>query len=291
MGKITATIILVILTTAAFSAGVWAAYGFTWYSVGKVDYLPSVLFIAFFPAPLVFVWRSLRDRYDFGKKRFYLCAIVPQYVVSFISSAILLAMGANADGWGGIAVLVFVVMCIAATIGLVVAMVAWLGIGECCERIKSDRVRKALAIIGLAICGVFIFGVLRRLLDLRFLDLISVVRYTDQTPHIVSFINGTIPKAVILAIPLGFGASALSRVYREEYKLKAPLFILIAFAPTLLISGGLLAARYYKFPDLDYYLHKFIDPIETAIFTATVALASAILSAISAIIRSKRHYY
>lgn len=180
------TIALIVLNTLAFSAGVWAAFGRTWYSVGSVDLLSSILFLVFLPSPLVLVWRSLRDRYGFTKKKFLLCTILPQYIVSIIAGALLLPIGAAADGMGSLAVLAFIMKLGAANIGLIVCVWVWVEIGELLERIKSDRVRKVLAIILLIPCGVFICGGLRGLLDLPFSGLVSIV-YSDRQEFIVTY--------------------------------------------------------------------------------------------------------
>lgn len=284
------TIALIVLNTLAFSAGIWAAFGSMWYSVGRVDLLPSILFLAVLPSPLVFVWRSLRDRYGFTKRKFWLCTILPQYIVSVIAGVILSAIGAAAGGMGSLAVLAFIVVIGAANIGLIVCAWAWVEIGELCERIKSDRVRKVLAIILLIPCGVFICGGLRGLLDSPLSGLVSVV-YTNTKPYVVSYITGILRAAVILAIPLGFGASALMRIYREEYSLKAPLFVLCAFLPTLLISGGMTAAKYYSDKEHYFHSHGFTESLDTLLFTAAIAVMSAVIYAVSALIRSRRHYY
>lgn len=285
MKKALAVIALIVLNALAFSAGVWAVFGSWSFSVGKIDLLPSILFIAALPSPLVFVWRFFRDRFDLGKGKFFLCTLLPPYIVTAAVSLIMLTVAAAEDsggGWGGLAALALAFSCHAAKIGLIIGTVAWV---DTCDklRIRSERLKKTLAIVLLTVCGVFILGKLHGLLDLNPLSNVytAVVYVIGTKPPIVSHITGTLAAAVILAVPIGAGASALMRAFRKEYSVKAPVFMICAFLPTLLISGGLTAARYFNDRERYFYYRKFTDSLDALLFTALIAVMSAIIYAVS----------
>ncbi|MDE6726971.1 MAG: hypothetical protein K2J80_03405 [Oscillospiraceae bacterium] len=294
MKKVLAVIALIVLNALAFSAGVWAVFGSWSYHIGKIDLLPSILFLAVLPSPLVFVWHLFRDRFDFSKGKFFLCILLPPYIVTAAASAIMLVIAGAADsgGWGGLAALAIAIGCHIAKAGLIVSAVVWVTCDELFERIRSDRLKKALVTVLLTVCGVFLCGKLHGLLDLNPLSRLYAVVYVIGTkPPIVSHITGTLAVAVILAVPIGAGASALMRACREEYSLKAPLFMLCAFLPTLLISGGITAARYFNDKERYFYHQEFTDSLDTLLFTAIIAVMSVMIYAVSALIRSRRHCY
>ncbi len=168
-----------------------------------------------------------------------------------------------------------------------IAEVLWLTFAEL---VKSDRAKKVWAIILLCVCGVIICSTLRGLLSFPLSGLVAIV-YSDRQDYIVTYILGILRAAAILSIPPGFGAAKLMKIYKEKYSLKPPLFILLAFLPTLLISGGLLAVRYSEYPEYYFYKLQFTNNLETVIFTAALALVSAIIYAVVALIRSRKHYY
>lgn len=296
MKKALAVIALILLNALAFSAGVWAVFGSWSYYVGKIDLLPGILFVAALPSPLVFVWHFFRDRFDFDKGKFFLCTLLPPYIVTAAASAIMLTIAGaedNGGGWGGLAALALALACHIAKVGLIVSAVVWVTCDELFERIRSDRFKKALVIVLLTVCGVFILGKLHGLLDLNPLSrlYVAAVYVIGTKPPVVSHITGTLAAAVILAVPIGAGASALMRAFREEYSLKAPVFMLCAFLPTLLISGGMTAARYFNDMERFFYYHEFTDSLDALLFTAVIAVMSAIIYAISALIRGRRRCY
>lgn len=293
MKKTSATVMLIILNALAFSAGSWAAFGTMMYNVTMTDILPGALFLAFLPSPLILVWRSLRDGYDFSKRRFLLCTIIPPHIVTMVANIVWAALaatvGSENGGWGGLAMIALIMVCGAAAAGFTVCVVGWVDLGEHFERIRSDNVKKALAIILLILCSTVICGGLRGLQNFP-MPWVSYV-YLKTTPLIVSYIRGTLLWVILPAVPIGFGVSALMRIYRKEYSLKAPLFILCAFFPSLIIAGVRMTLIYYG--DKEYYFYRpgFTDPLDTLIFTATVAVIAAVICGITALIRSKRHYY
>lgn len=295
MKKTLATVLLIIFTALGFSAGIWAAFGSMWYNVTMTDILPGILFLTFLPSPLILVWRSLRDEYGFSKRRFLLCTVLPPHIVTtagnIVMAVLAATVGSENGGWGGLALIALIMVCGAATVGLTVSEVIWVTLGESFERIKSDRVKKALAIILLILCSTIICGGLRGLQNVP-MPWVSYV-YLKSTPLIVSYVRGTLLSAVLPAVPIGFGASALMRIYRKDYSLKAPLFLLCAFLPTLLIFGGVAAAQYYRYREKGYYFyhHSFTASIDTLIFTAAVAVVAAVIYAITSLIRGRRHCY
>lgn len=296
MKKTLATVVLIILNSLAFSAGIWAAFGTMMYNVTMTDILPGVLFLTFLPSPLILVWRSLREGYGFSKQRFLLCTVLPPYIVTtavnIVMAALAETIGSENGGWGGLALAALIIACGVATVGLTVSTVIWMILGERFERIRSDRTKKVLAIILLTLCSTIICGGLRGLLSIP-MPRVSYVflKTTLPTPRIVSYVRGILLSVILPAVPIGFGVSALMRIYREKYSLKAPLFLLCSFLPTLLISGGVAAAEYYRFGEKEYYFYhqSFIASIDTLLFTAAVAVIAAVIYAVTALIRGRQH--
>lgn len=295
MKRTFAIISLIVLNALAFFAGIWAALssGESGQSFGAFLWR-SVIYLAAVPAPLALVWGAFRDVYGFRKLNFYLCTLLPPFIISSALNIIMfilaLTVGSQNGGYGGLALIGLIMANCGATFVLIIAMVLWTTF---CELVKSDRAKKVWAIILLGVCGTIICGRLRGLLEWPFSGLVTMI-YSDKQEYIVTFILGIFRAAAVLAIPLGFGAAKLMKIYREEYSLKPPLFMLLAFLPTLLISGGLMIARFTKFPEFPeywFFYNKFTDQLETVIFTVTVALISAIIYAVAALIRSKKHYY
>lgn len=288
MKQKTETVLLVILNALAFLAGIWAALRFTTgvnVNSFNADLTLRVLFLAVLPAPLVFVWRYFRDVYSFRKTKFFLCTLVPPYIIAAVICAVLVVFmcteGSMNGGYGGLAALGLMIALLVAQSCLMTSAVAWVSLEELFEKIKSDKIKRVLATVLLMICGALIFGGLHGLLRANpFAALYTTV--DPSASHAASY---------ALSIPIGFGASALMRVYRKEYSVKAPLFMLCSFLPTLLIAGVRLALIYFS--DMKYYHYHtgFTDLLDTFIFTSAIAVMTAAVSALTAFIRGRRHYY
>lgn len=292
MKKTPATVLLIILNALAFFAGIWAALNFGGLGRGFGTFLwLSVIYLAVVPAPLVFAWSFFRDVYGFSKLEFYLCTLLPPFIISSALNIIMVVqlqtVGSQNGGYGGLALIGLIMVNSAATLVLTISIVLWTTF---CELVKSDRAKKVWAIVLLGVCGTMICSGLRGLLGLRYSGAVAYV-YTDEQEFITSFILGFLRGAAIMAIPLGFGAAKLMKIYREKCSLKPLLFYLLAFAPTLLIAGGLMIARYFESPERNFFNYQFLLQIETAIFTPTVAAVSAMIYGISTLIRRKKHYY
>lgn len=282
----TATVWLIILNALVFLAGICAALNVM---RSSADLLFGALFLAVLPAPLVIVWSYFRESYGFTKQKFYLCTLLPPFILSTAANIVMMILaatvGSENGGWGGLAMLVLIMANCGATFVLMFAIVVWTS-GELA---KSDRAKKVWAIILLGVCGTIICARLRGLLSFPFSGLV-VIAYSDRQDYRVTYILGILRAAAILSIPLGFGVAKLMKIYKEKYSLKPPLFILLAFLPSLLISGGLFAG-YFELPEQYYRFFKFTDHIQTVIFTAALSLVSAIIYAVAAFIRSKMHSY
>lgn len=282
----TATAWLIILNALVFLAGICAALNVM---RSSADLLFGALFLAVLPAPMVLVWRYFRESYGFTKLKFFLCTLLPPFILSTAANIVMMILantvGSQNGGWGGIAMLGLIMANCGATFVLMFAIVVWTS-GELA---KSDRAKKVWAIILLGVCGTMICARLRGLLSFPFSRFVVIV-YSDRQDYRVTYILGILRAAAILSIPLGFGVAKLMKIYREKYSLRAPLFILLAFVPSLLISGGLFA-EYFELPEQYYRFFNFTDHLETVIFTATLALVSAIIYMIAAFIRSRKHYY
>lgn len=291
MKRTFAIISLIVLNALAFFAGICAALSFGESGQRFGEFLwRSVIYLAAVPAPLALVWGAFRDVYGFRKLNFYLCTLLPPFIISSALNIIMfilaVTVGSQNGGYGGLALIGLIMANCGATFVLIIAMVLWTTF---CELVKSDRAKKVWAIVLLGVCGTIICGGLRGLLNFPFSRFTLI--YSDKQKNIVTFILGILRGAVILAIPLGFGAAKLMKIYREEYSLKPTLFILLAFVPTLLIAGGLMIARFTEFPEYWFFYNNFTDQLETVIFTVTVALISAIIYTVAAFIRSRKHYY
>lgn len=295
MKQKTATVLLIILNALAFSAGIWAAFG----SMGGSErfwaaIMPSILFLAVLPSPLVFVWRYFRDMYNFRKTKFFICTLVPPHIITAVICAVLVVLMCTADstGYGGLVALALLIALLVAQSCLMTSAVVWVSLEELFEKIKSGLIKKLLALALLAVCGAVIFSGLYVLLNGNlFMQLFGNVflKTSVEASYIASYILNTLLQALIPALLIGFGVAALMRVYLEEYSVKAPLFMLCAFLPTLLIAGVRLALRYSA--DTKYYFYHSTELFDTLIFTAAIAVTTAAISALTAFIRSRRHYY
>lgn len=289
MKKTFAIISLIVLNALAFFAGIYAAFNVA--IQAPVDLLLGVLFLAVLPAPLVFAWGYFRDGYGFGRLKFYLCTLLPPFILSTAANIVMLILaftvGSENGGWGGLALIGLIMANCGATFVLTLAIVLWTTF---CELVKSDRARKIWALILLGVCGTVICVRLRGLLGFPYSGMISII-YHDEQEFIVTYLLGILRGAAIWAVPLGFGAAKLMKIYHDEYSLKPPLFMLLAFLPAILISGGIMLARYSEFKEHFFTGFNFMIRLETAVFTVTLAIASAIIYAAAAVIRSRRHYY
>lgn len=282
MKKVFATVSLIILNIIAFSAALCSAFVAMVSIESRVAAIAaSAIFLVAFPFPQVFVWRFFRDRYGFGKKKFFLCTILPSYIITTILGAVLTVLGGPPG-------LVFLFGCHAATLCLIIGTAVWISVGGRLEKTTRCKAKKPTALILLGVCGTIICGRLHGLLYVPFAELVPIVR-SDKVPFLVSYMLGILCLYAVLAIPLGFGVSALMSVYRREFSVKAPLFMLCAFAPRLLISGVATAVRYTGYRETEYHFFhtNFNTSLEALIFTAALAIISAIIYAISALIRRK----
>ncbi|MDE6733073.1 MAG: hypothetical protein K2J77_09390 [Oscillospiraceae bacterium] len=291
MKRTFAIISLIVLNALVFFAGICAAFssGEGGNSIGAFLWR-SAIYLAAVPAPLALVWGVFRDVYGFRKLNFYLCTLLPPFIISSVLNIVMVvqlgSVGSQNGGYAGLALIALIMANSAATFVLTIDILLWTMF---CELVKSDRAKKVWAIILLGVCGTIIFSRLRGLLEFPFSGLVVTIR-SGEMPRIVSDSLEILCVSAVPAVPLGFGVATLMRFYREKYSLKPPLFMLLAFAPTLLISGVLMAAQYSRIYEYYYFFNNFTDRLETVIFTAIVAIVSAIIYAISALIRSKRHY-
>lgn len=282
MKQKTVTVWLIILNTLAYFAGAWAAFGSMiddqsiGGAVGK-----SIIFLAVLPAPLVFVWRFFRFTYDFTKMKFFLCTLLPPFIVTVVFGFIMLSWGLTG--------LLISFLCNAVILCLIISTVIWVLAGGRGE--KSPN--KAAAIVLLGVCGALIFWRLFGLLNRPFAAMMGFVyRKEPITAALVArYIFGKLIPAAVWALPVGYGVSKLMKIYRDEYSLKPPLFMLCAFVPSLIIAGVRMVSEYLGDKEEYFYSFEFRAPLDTFILTATIALISAIIYAVAAFIRGRKHYY
>lgn len=281
MNKTLATVSLIILNSMAFSAGIWAAFGSMWYNV-TIDFLPGILFLAFLPSPLVFVWRSLRDGYGFSKRRFLLCTILPPHIVSLISGALILMMGAAAGGWGGLGVLSVAMTWYFAKIGLIISATAWVRVDECLAAVKRYNGRKALSIVLLTLCGAALGNS-----AYMFLEPVPLPRVYAK--DLTGLIVQQLTVALIIAVPVGIGLTALARFYGRRYSLGFPIFLLCAFLPSISLGVWRAVAN---FRDVEYFFirDKFLNPLKSLAVLLTTLAVTVILYVIVSAVRRKKCY-
>lgn len=282
MEKALATIYLVILNAIAFSLGVWVTFGSAWYSYGGADIPAAIFFIAAFPSPLIFVYRFFRDRYGFSTRTFFRCTLLPPHIVSLISGALILMMGAAAGGWGGLGALSVAVTWYFAKIGLIISATAWVWMDECLAAIKRYNGRKALSIILLTLCGAALGNS-----AYMFLEPIPLPRVyaKDLTELIVQ----ELAVAVIVAVPIGIGLTALARFYGRKYLLGFPIFLLCAFLPSISL-GVWRAVANFRDEEYLFIRDQFLYPLKSLAVLLTTLAVTVILYVIVLAVRRKKCY-
>lgn len=272
MKKWIATVLLIILNALAYFAGAWVAF----ISMSDTQsVVKSIIFLAALPAPLVFVWRFFLLTYGFTKKKIFLCTLLPPFLVTAVLGAVITFLG-------GLAGLGVSFVCHAATICIMISTVIWVSVGG--RGGKSPN--KAAAVVLLGVCGAAILQSLNRLLFSPIGLMISFVIKPNISSKVAQQAVRTLIMSAILFLPIGFGAAKLMKIYKEEYSLKPPLFMLCAFAPSLIIAGVRMPFEYNSEPHVIYA--EFEAQLDTLILTATIALVSAIIYTAAAFIRSRR---
>lgn len=287
MPQKTATVLLAVCSIIVFAAGVLTMFGSVLYSVNFEGILPRILFLAAFPAPIMFAYRLFRDRFGMDLNKFSARALLPPYIFSASICGVILVIGIFIGGWGGLGALAIAMTWHFATIGMIIASMIWLAIAHLFERLHSQGIKTALSLVLLILCGMALGGGLHRILLPTGLPIVS---HTSSTPRIVVYITNALIKSAIMALPIGFGVAALMRYYRAEYSVRAPLFMLCAFFPTLLLSGVNTAKTYFN--DTTYYLTRgeFTDALNTLIFTAVITVMTAVFGAVFSVVLRKKHY-
>ena len=272
MKKTLAVLLLVILSLIGYSAAVLLSFGSAWYSVISVGEIGGrILFAAALPSPLIFVYRGFRDCYGFTAKKFLFTLCIPPYAGTIVVSVVLIVIGMFIGGWGGLGALSIAITWHFATVGLLIGTIVWITVLNAVDRIHSQNVKKIVSLIILTFCcaaagsGVY-----------RVNDLVSFSMVNNNTVTIVT--------AMITAVPIGIGLTALARFYKREYSLSPPLCMLCIFLPTFLISGGILinsylnGGEYYKFSN-EYYVSR-LNLIGTAAILSVTVVLYAIFSAV-----------
>lgn len=277
MKKPLAVVLLVVLSLIGYSAAVLLSFGSAWHSVISVGEIGSrLLFAVVLPAPLIFVYRVFRDYYGFTVTKFLLMLCLPPFAGTLVLSVILIVIGSFAGGWSGLGALSIAVTWHFATIGLLVCTIGWITALNSLDRIRRRTVKKAVSVIVLTLCsaaagsGVY-----------RVNDLVSFWAVSNDTVTVVT--------ALITAVPIGVGLTALVRFYKREYSLSPSLCMLCIFLPSLLISGAALinvylsGGEYYRLSN-EYYASR-----QNLIGTAAVLLMTVVFYAVfSAVFRRRR---
>lgn len=283
MKKWTAIVLLIIFNVSAYFAGAWAVFGsmIDSQSIGE-GVVKGIIFLAALPAPLVIVLRYFMFTYDFTKAKFFLCTLLPPLGAMAFFGVFLIFLGGYLGAVASFA-------CHAVTIFMMISTVVWVFAGGRGE--KSPN--KAAAIVLLTVCGALIlwrlFGLLNSPLAIT---MAYVYKKEPITAALVSrYVFGKLIPTLALALPVGFGVSRLMKIYDEDYLLKPPLFMLCAFAPSLIIAGVRMMLAYLGDKEGYFYGFEFRAPFDTFILTAALALVSALFYAAAVFGRSRRHYY
>lgn len=263
MKKVIATILLIILAAVVLLAGFWEAVSS--FLVEPV-HGGSIILIVVFPAPLVFVCRFFQNKFGFTKTKFILCTLILPTILLSLSGMSLMV-------WG-LAGFTLSIPYYFAVYFYIISTAIWLLVKVPCRR-------KVPAIILLTVISVLI------LLNVHNIPQMSARWFWLIDPSIaVRQIFNALINTMILMLPLGYGVSALMKIYRDEYSLKPPLFMLCAFAPALIIAGVQMPLYYYS--DERYSNSLFKSSRDSFIFTAMVAIFSVIIYAVTEQIRRKR---
>lgn len=279
--KVLATIYLVILNAIAFSLGVWVTFGSAWYVYGGADLPAAIFFIAAYPSPLIFVYRFFRDRYGFSNGKFFLCTLLPPHIVSLISGAVILAIGAEGDGWSGLGALSVAVTWFFAKTGLIIGATAWVRMDECLSAIKRYNGRKALSLVLLTLCGAALGNG-----AYMFLEPIPFPRVYAK--DLTGLIVQQLAAAMVIAVPVGIGLTALARFYGRKYSLGFPIFLLCAFLPSISLGVWRTVANFRDEEHL--FIYKFLYPLKSLAVLLTTLAVTAILYVIVSVFRRKKCY-
>lgn len=269
-------VLLVVLSLIGYSAAVLLSFGSAWHSVISVGEIGSrILFATALPSPLIFVYRVFRDYYGFTVTKFLLTLCVPTFAGTIVLSVILIIIGTFAGGWGGLGALSIAITWHFVTVGLLVCTIGWITALNALDRIRRHTVKKVVSLIVLTLCSAAVGSGVYRVNGLASFWAVS----NDAV---------TVVTALITAVPIGVGLTALVRFYKKEYSLSPPLCMLCIFLPSLLISGAALinvylnGGEYYKFSN-EYYASR-----QNLIGTAAILSVTVILYAVFSAVRRKR---
>lgn len=269
-------VLLVVLSLIGYSAAVLLSFGSAWHSVISVGEIGSrILFATALPSPLIFVYRVFRDYYGFTVTKFLLTLCVPTFAGTIVLSVILIIIGTFAGGWGGLGALSIAITWHFVTVGLLVCTIGWITALNALDRIRRHTVKKVVSLIVLTLCSAAVGSGVYRVNGLASFWAVS----NDAV---------TVVTALITAVPIGVGLTALVRFYKREYSLSPPLCMLCIFLPSLLISGAALinvylnGGEYYKFSN-EYYASR-----QNLIGTAAILSVTVILYAVFSAVRRKR---
>lgn len=276
MKKPFAVVLLVILSLIGYSAAVIMSFGSAWYSVVSVRGIGyRILFAAALPSPLIFVYRVYRDRYGFTAKKFLFTLCIPPYAGSIVLSVILIIIGTIAGGWGGLGALSIAITWHFATVGLLIGTIGWITALDAVDRIRRHNIKKIISLIVLTLCSAAVGSGVYRVNDLVAFSVVN-----NNTVNIVT--------ALITAVPISVGLTALVCFYKKEYSLSPPLCMLCIFLPTLLISGATLinsylnGGEYYRFSN-GYYVSSL-----NLIGAAAILSVTVVLYAVFSVVRRRR---
>lgn len=279
MKKPLAIVLLVILSIIGYSIAVILSFSSAWYSVISAGNIVSrILFAAALPSPTIFVYRLFRDRYGFTMRRFLLALCMPPYAGSIILSVVLIVIGMFTGGWGGLGALSIAITWHFATIGLLVCTIVWTVALDAVDRIRRYNVKKTVSLIVLTFCtaavgsGIYMVNTV--------FPFVAVYSANVNTAAIVT--------ALITAVPISVGLTALVRFYKKEYSLSPPLCMLCMFLPTLLISVATLTDAHFGGGEYYRYLNELYASSQNLIGITAIFLITVVLYAVFSAIRRRR---
>lgn len=278
MKKSLAVVLLVVLSLIGYSIAVILSFSSAWYSVISAGNIVSrILFAAALPSPTIFVYRLFRDRYGFTMRRFLLALCMPPYAGSIILSVVLIVIGIFTGGWGGLGALSIAITWHFATVGLLICTSIWIAALDAVDRIRRYNVKKTVSLIVLTLCAATVGS--------------GIYRANTVFPFVVVYsanVNtAAIVTALITAVPISVGLTALVRFYKKEYSLSPPLCMLCMFLPILLISAATLADAYFG-GEYYRYLNEFYASSQNLIGITAISLITVVLYAVFSAIRRRR---
>ena len=226
-------------------------------------------------SPMVVAYDALREKFGVSLKGFLLTVCVTPIAATIIYGAVLLCIGVVVGGWSGLLALNYALGTGLAVMFTATSVAIWTVVYHNIELIKSEKAKKAIAIVCLVLCAAAVGASLREMTELRLLSVV-ISRYKQY-----SLVEEILPILPVIVFA-GLAAAGILIFYRGKYGLKPPIFVLCAFLPGLLITG--LRTVLEKGDS-----QKFHTQIENLVALAAAMAFSVMFYAVIRAIQAKKH--